>query len=78
MTSPVFPVPLIPPQPARAPAGLACPSWGRSAAAARPSAGEHDDAGTPLIVTVEDRGEVCVVHADGEVDIATAPLLGRR
>ena len=40
-------------------------------------AGEHDDAGTPLIVTVEDRGEVCVVHAVGEVDIATAPLLGR-
>jgi anti-sigma B factor antagonist len=39
--------------------------------------GEYDDAETPLAVTVENRGEVCVVHADGEVDIATAPLLGR-
>jgi len=38
---------------------------------------DYDDAGTPLAVTVEDRGGVCVVHADGEVDIATAPLLGR-
>ena len=35
------------------------------------------DGDTPLSVTVEDRDEVCVVHADGEVDIATAPLLGR-
>ena len=28
-------------------------------------------------MTVDDRGEVFVVHADGEVDIATAHLLGR-
>jgi anti-sigma B factor antagonist len=35
------------------------------------------DDGTPLAVAFEDRGEVYVVLADGEVDIATAPLLGR-
>jgi len=79
MTSPVFPVPLIPPQPACAPAGPGLPGRvGLAVPLPRGHlAGEHDDAGTPLIVTVEDRGEVCVVHADGEVDIATAPLLGR-
>jgi len=80
MTSPVFPIPLIPPQPARAPSGPApsgpAPPGGAGLAVPLPR-GDHDDAGTPLAVTVEDRGEVCVVHADGEVDIATAPLLGR-
>ena len=84
MTSPVFPIPLIPPQPARAPSGPVpsgpAPPGGAGLAVPLPRGylrGDHDDAGTPLAVTVEDRGEVCVVHADGEVDIATAPLLGR-
>ena len=68
----------MPPGPAVLPRPF-CPAWwcrARGAAAAR-LPGDYDDAGTPLAVTVEDRGEVCVVHADGEVDIATAPLLGR-
>ena len=30
---------------------------------------------TPLAVAVDDRGGVFVVHADGEVDLSTAPLL---
>jgi anti-anti-sigma factor len=74
MTSPVFPVPLIPPQPCRTEpgtTGFAVPLPRGSLCA------DYDDGGTPLVVTVEDRDEVCVVHADGEVDIATAPLLGR-
>ena len=87
MTSPVFPIPLIPPQPARALSGpalsgpaLSSPAGGAGLAVPLPRGylgGDYDDAGTPLAVTVENRGEVCVVHADGEVDIATAPLLGR-
>ena len=68
MTSPVFPVPLIPLRTRSYPV--------RGAAPARPCWTEFDDTDTPLAVTVEERGEVCVVHADGEVDIATAPLLG--
>ena len=68
MTPP--PVPPVLPRPASA-SGSRCRC--RAAADA-----DYDDAGTPLAVTVEDRGGVCVVHADGEVDIATAPLLGRR
>ena len=72
MTSPVFPVPLIPRRPGGADVAVPQPR-------AAPSAPTwpDDDEGTPLVVTVKDRGEVCVVHADGEVDIATAPLLGR-
>ena len=60
MTSPVFPVPLIPPQPACAPAGPGLPGRvGLAVPLPRGHlAGEHDDAGTPLIVTVEDRGEL--------------------
>ena len=93
MTSPVFPIPLIPPQPARALSGPApsgpAPSSSAPSSSAQPGGAglavplprgcrsDYDDAGTPLAVTVEDRGGVCVVHADGEVDIATAPLLGR-
>jgi anti-anti-sigma factor len=78
MPSPVFPVPLIPLQPARP--GPAVP---QPRGPDYPDRLDHvdpaelDAADTPLSVTVEDRGEVCVVHADGEVDIATAPLLGR-
>jgi anti-sigma B factor antagonist len=34
-----------------------------------------DDAGTPLAVAIDDRSGVFVVHADGEVDLSTAPLL---
>jgi len=36
---------------------------------------DFDDAGTPLAVAVDDRDGVFVVHADGEVDLSTAPLL---
>lgn len=78
MTSPVFPVPLIPTQPGRG--GWVVPHP-RSFAPVPVVAGgrdaDLDDDGTPLMITVEDRGEVCVVHADGEVDIATAHLLAR-
>jgi anti-anti-sigma factor len=71
MTSPVFPVPLIPRRPGR----VVPPPRASLPRASRPD--EFDDMDTPLAVTVEDRDEVCVVRADGEVDIATAPLLGR-
>jgi anti-anti-sigma factor len=75
MPSPVFPVPLIPSQPARPAPAVPQP---RGPLAAEPAELDPiDEFDTPLAVTVEDRGEVCVVHADGEVDIATAPLLGR-
>jgi len=76
MTSPVFPVPLIPLQPARSQPAVPEPRSPAVPARLDPF-DEFDEADTPLAVTVEDRGEVCVVHADGEVDIATAPLLGR-
>ena len=75
MTSPVFPVPLIPRQPGAADPAVPRPRCAPSAQSRWDD--DSDDEGTPLVVTVKDRGEVCVVHADGEVDIATAPLLGR-
>jgi len=75
MTSPVFPVPLIPRQPGAADLAVPRPRCAPSAPGRWDD--DSDDEGTPLAVTVEDRGEVCLVHADGEVDIATAPLLGR-
>ena len=75
MTSPVFPVPLIPRQPGRS--GLAVPPPRGTFTSPVSWLADPDDDGTPLAVTVEDRGEVCTVHAHGEVDIATAPLLGR-
>ena len=80
MSSPVFPIPVIPAQPGRtrpARPGLAVPQPRGPDELDHFATGEFDAADTPLAVTVEDRGEVCVVHADGEVDIATAPLLGR-
>jgi anti-anti-sigma factor len=72
MTSPVFPVPLIPLQPGRTPFVVPPPRGPLGADPADPAA----DDGTPLAFTVEERGDMCLVHADGEVDIATAPLLG--
>jgi anti-anti-sigma factor len=76
MTSPVFPIPLIPLQPGRP--GLALPEPRGPLGEEPVNQLDHfDDGGTPLAVTVEDQGEVCVVHADGEVDIATVPLLSR-
>lgn len=83
MFSPVFPVPLIPPQPARPGPAVPLPRDppGADLVLHRDRAGDlHgdlDDYGTPLAVAIEDRGEVYVVLADGEVDIATAPLLAR-
>src|SRR5689334_4731359 len=75
MFSPVFPVPLILPEPAVPGPAVPLP---RDA----PGAGlvfhtDLDDDGTPLAVAIEHQGETCVVLAEGEVDIATAPLLGR-
>ena len=67
MTSPVFPVPVIPLQPGHVRLAMPQPR----------SPASDDEEGTPLSITVVDHDEVCVVHADGEVDIATAPLLGR-
>jgi anti-anti-sigma factor len=85
MPSPVFPVPLIPLQPARP--GPAVPQPRDPGApdrldpaefdTAEFDTAEFDAAGTPLTITVEDRDDVCVVHADGEVDIATTHLLSR-
>lgn len=79
MYSPVFPVPLIPPQPARPGPAVPLPRDppGADLVLQRDLAGDLDDHGTPLAVAIEDRGEVYVVLADGEVDIATAPLLAR-
>ena len=87
MFSPVFPVPLIPPQPARPGPAVPLPRDppGADLVLHRDLAGDlhsdlHsdlDDYGTPLAVAIEDRGEIYVVLADGEVDIATAPLLAR-
>jgi anti-sigma B factor antagonist len=77
MTSPVFPIPLIPRRPDHW--GLALPEpRGRSPTLVDDSALHDfglDDTGTPLAVTVDDRGGVYVVRADGEVDLSTAPLL---
>lgn len=85
MTSPVFPIPLIPRRPE--PAGMAVPRprgpRDRSPTLlADPDLDrldfddlDLDDAGTPLTVTVDDRGGVYVVHAVGEVDLSTVPLL---
>jgi anti-anti-sigma factor len=75
MFSPVFPVPLIPPQPARP--GPAVPLPRDPPGADLVFHPDLDDYGTPLVVAIEDRGEIYVVLAEGEVDIATAPLLGR-
>lgn len=83
MYSPVFPVPLIPPQPARPGPAVPLPRDppGADLVLHRDLAGDFDGDfdgyGTPLAVSIEDRGEVYVVLADGEVDIATAPLLAR-
>ncbi len=79
MFSPVFPVPLIPPQPARPGPAVPLPRDppGADLVIDRDLAGDLDDYGTPLAVAIEDRGEVYVVLVDGEVDLATAPLLAR-
>ncbi len=89
MTSPVFPAPLIPyqqgrpPEPGAPERALPLPRDRPRVAVPPDGDGDHgdgdhgdDDHGTPLVVTVEHRAELCLVHADGEVDIATAPMLG--
>ena len=87
MFSPVFPVPRSR-QPARFPVAPRSPLprfFNPFLPGCRPlvffphttSNSELDDYGTPLTITIEDRGEIYVVLAEGEVDIATAPLLGR-
>ena len=75
MFSPVFSIPLIPPQPARP--GPAVPLPRDPPGADLVFHTDLDDYDTPLAVAFEDRGEIYVVLAEGEVDIATAPLLGR-
>ena len=79
MFSPVFPVPLIPPQPARPGPAVPLPRDppGADLVFHTNLDSELDDDGTPLAVAIEERGEIYVVLAEGEVDIATAPLLGR-
>jgi anti-anti-sigma factor len=79
MFSPVFPVPLIPPQPARPGPAVPLPRDPPGADLVFHTSldSELDDDDTPLAVAIEERGEIYVVVAEGEVDIATAPLLGR-
>ena len=79
MFSPVFPVPLIPPQPARPGPAVPLPRDPPGADLVFHTSldSELDDDDTPLAVAIEERGEIYVVLAEGEVDIATAPLLGR-
>ena len=88
MSSPVFSIPLMPRQPDR-PSLVLPPPRGprdRSPTCLGFESGfdadfnpdddaDFDEAGTPLAVAVDDRGGVFVVHADGEVDLSTAPLL---
>ena len=85
MTSPVFPIPLIPRRPDHRGLALPQPRGPRDrsptlfADRGVDDGADHDfgldDPGTPLAVTVDDRGGVYVVRADGEVDLSTAPLL---
>ena len=77
MTSPVFSIPLIPRQPDRPSIGVPPPRdpRDRSPTCLDDLDPDLDDAGTPLAVAVDNRGGVFVVHADGEVDLCTAPLL---
>jgi len=89
MTSPVFSIPLIPRQPdlpsfvfppPRGPRDRSPTCLGELDPGFDPDFdvdfdADFDDAGTPLAVAVDDRGGVFVVHADGEVDLSTAPLL---
>jgi anti-sigma B factor antagonist len=85
MSSPVFSIPLMPRQPDRPSLVLPPPRGPRDRS---PTClgdlecgfdahfdTDFDEAGTPLAVAVDDRGGVFVVHADGEVDLSTAPLL---
>ena len=85
MSSPVFSIPLMPRQPDRPSLALPPPRGPRDRS---PTClgdlesgfdadfdADFDEAGTPLAVAVDDRGGVFVVHADGEVDLSTAPLL---
>jgi anti-sigma B factor antagonist len=85
MSSPVFSIPLMSRQPDRPSLALPPPRGPRDRS---PTClgdfesgfdadfdADFDEAGTPLAVAVDDRGGVFVVHADGEVDLSTAPLL---
>lgn len=85
MTSPVFSIPVIPRQPdlpsfvfppPRGPRDRSPTCLGELDPGFDPVFdADLDDAGTPLAVAVDDRSGVFVVHADGEVDLSTAPLL---
>jgi anti-sigma B factor antagonist len=89
MSSPVFSIPLMPRQPDRpslvlppprgprdrSPTCLGDLESGFDADFDPDDDADFDEAGTPLAVAVDDRGGVFVVHADGEVDLSTAPLL---
>jgi anti-sigma B factor antagonist len=89
MSSPVFSIPLMPRQPDRpslafppprgprdrSPTCLGDLESGFDADFDTDFDTDFDEAGTPLAVAVDDRGGVFVVHADGEVDLSTAPLL---
>ena len=85
MSSPVFSIPLMPRQPDRPSLVLPPPRGPRDRSPnCLGDLGPHfgtdfdadfDEAGTPLAVAVDDRGGMFVVHADGEVDLCTAPLL---
>ena len=85
MSSPVFSIPLMSRQPDRPSLAFPPPRGPRDRS---PTClgdlesgfdtgfdADFDEAGTPLAVAVDDRGGVFVVHADGEVDLSTAPLL---
>jgi anti-sigma B factor antagonist len=89
MSSPVFSIPLMPRQPDRPSLVLPPPRGPRDRSPTclgdlesgfdthfdADYDADFDVAGTPLAVAVDDRGGVFVVHADGEVDLSTAPLL---
>ncbi len=85
MSSPVFSIPLMSRQPDRPSLELPPPRGPRDRSPTylgdlesgfdADFDADFDEAGTPLAVAVDDRGGVFVVHADGEVDLSTAPLL---
>jgi anti-sigma B factor antagonist len=85
MSSPVFSIPLMSRQPDRPSLVLPPPRGPRDRSPTylgdlesgfdADFDADFDEAGTPLAVAVDDRGGVFVVHADGEVDLSTAPLL---
>lgn len=75
MPSPVFSIPRASFPPDHESLGVPHPRGPRAPTLLADLDLDLDDDGTPLAVTVEDRGGVYVVHVDGEVDLSTAPLL---